>query len=159
MVIFKNYDRHQQALEKEEFRFVDKLPKKGKKKELEKISINTITFFGQNKWPAWDMIVELNNGKKSEKLGCKKNFKQHSVLQMKSKTTVVRVKEINSGIYGISLFNEDWEENQGVSFSSGGAEKNYQLEEGEVVIGVFGTTVARQNNNHFYELGLILAQM
>ena len=85
------------------------------------------------------MIVDLKNGKRSDKMGCKTNYPQHSVFDMNNKIRVIRVREYNyHGISGIMLLNKDRVTVCTFNIYNHGDWKEYQLEEGEVITGVFG---------------------
>ena len=85
------------------------------------------------------MIVDLKNGKRSDKIGCKTNYPQRSVYQMNNKIRVIRAKVYNEcRITGIEMLDKDRATVWKFDLYNDGNWKEYHLQEGEVITGVFG---------------------
>jgi len=108
------------------------------------------------------MRVELKNGKNSDKIGCNKQYQQHSVLQVNSKIRVLRVnQEDDCGIYGIEFLDKDKAIVSRFDLYPGREWKEYQIEEGEIITGIFGSIIPNLNGRSslLYEMGFILASI
>ena len=93
LVIFKN-TKIRLPRNRTAFRFGEKVDENCTKKQLQEVAVKKFTLFAQQGHISWDMIIDLKNGKRSDKMGLNTNYPQHSVFHMNNKIRAIRVKEI-----------------------------------------------------------------